>query len=95
MDSMTLWKISWAIGLVVVLIVAVLLLLILAAARRIDKGAAAIWQAGKEIASNTVSIWMLQKTNVVAGEILSVAQGIAAGAGAIDAKLAGLAGGKK
>ena len=95
MDSMTLWKISWAIGVVVVLIVAVLLLLILAAARRIDRGAAAIWQAGKEIASNTVSIWMLQKTNVVAGEILDTAQGIAAGAGAIDAKLAAVAGGGK
>jgi len=92
---MTLWQISWAIGALVVVIVAVLLLLILAAARRIDNRAKEIWQAGKEIASNTVSIWMLQKTNVVAGEILGVAQGIAAGAGAIDAKLAGLAGSKK
>lgn len=95
MDAMTLWKISWAIGAVVVLIVAVLLLIIIAAARSIDKRAAAIWQAGKEIAGNTVSIWMLQKTNVAAGEILSTAQGIAAGAASIEAKITAVAGGGK
>ena len=95
MDTMTLWKISWAIGAVVVLIVAVLLLVIIAAARSIDKHAAAIWLAGKQIAANTVSIWLLQKTNSVAAEILGTAKGIAAGAGAIDAKLANLAGGGK
>ncbi len=95
MDAMTLWKISWAIGAVVVVIVAVLLLMILAAAKSIDRTAKAIWQAGKEIAGNTVSIWMLQKTNVVAGEILETAKGIAAGAGAIDAKLTAVARGGK
>lgn len=94
MDTMTLWKISWAIGAVVVVIVAVLLLLILSAARSINKRAGEIWIAGKQIAGNTVSIWMLQKTNGVAGEILETAKGIAAGAGAIDAKLSALAGGK-
>lgn len=95
MDAMTLWKISWAIGAVVVVIVAVLLLVIIAAARSIDKHAAAIWLAGKQIAANTVSIWMLEKTNGVASDILTTAKGIAAGAGAIDAKLASLAGGAK
>lgn len=95
MDAMTLWKISWAIGAVVVLIVAVLLLIIIAAARSIDKRAAAIWQAGKEIAGNTVSIWMLQKTNIVAGEILATAKAIAGGAGSIEAKITAVAGGRK
>ena len=94
MDPMTLWKISWAIGVVVVLIVAVLLLIIIAAAKSIDRRAAEIWTVGKQIAANTVSIWLLQKTNVVAGEILETAKGIAGGAGAIDAKLSALAGGK-
>ncbi len=93
MDPMTLWKISWAIGALVVVIVAVLLLVIIAAARSIDKRANEIWIAGKQIAANTVSIWMLQKTNAVAGEILTTAKGIAGGAGAIDAKLSSLAGG--
>lgn len=91
MESMTLWQISWAIGAVVVLIVAVLLLAIIAAARSIDRNAATIWQVGKEIAANTVSIWMLQKTNVVAADILATAQGIAQGAASIDAKLTALA----
>jgi hypothetical protein len=91
MDPMTLWKISWAVGALVVVIVAVLLLIIIAAARSIDRRANEIWIAGKQIAANTVSIWMLQKTNAVAGEILSVAKQIAAGAGAIDAKLSELA----
>jgi hypothetical protein len=94
MDPMTLWKISWAIGAVVVLIVAALLLIIIAAARSIDKNAATIWTVGKQIAANTVSIWMLQKTNVVAGDILETAKKIAGGAGSIDSKLASLAGGK-
>lgn len=93
MDPMTLWKISWAIGALVVVIVAVLLLIIIAAARSIDKRANEIWIAGKQIAANTVSIWMLQKTNAVAGDILTTAKGIAAGAGAIDSKLSDLAGG--
>ncbi len=93
MDPMTLWKISWAIGALVVVIVAVLLLLIIAAARSIDRRANEIWIAGKQIAANTVSIWMLQKTNAVAGDILTTAKGIAGGAGAIDAKLSSLAGG--
>lgn len=93
MDPMTLWQISWAIGAVVVLIVAVLLLVIIAAAKSIDRRAAEIWTVGKQIAANTVSIWMLQKTNAVAGEILDTARGIAGGAGAIDSKLSSLAGG--
>lgn len=95
MDPMTLWKISWAIGALVVLIVAVLLLVIIAAAKSIDRRAGEIWTVGKQIAANTVSIWMLQKTNGVAGEILETAKGIAAGAGAIDAKVASLAGERK
>ncbi len=95
MDNITLWQISWAIGAVVVLIVAALLLIIIAAAKSIDRRANEIWEVGKKIAANTVSIWMLQKTNAVAGEILSTAKGIAAGAGSIDARLGQLAGGGK
>ncbi len=43
--------------------VAALLGLIVAAAKSIDRHAAAIWTVGKQIAGNTVSIWMLEKTN--------------------------------
>ncbi len=87
MNPMTLWTWSLLAGGVVILIVAALLLAILTTARRIDQHALDIWNAGKSIARNTVCIWMLDKTNQVAGEILATAQ-------SIDATLKSLAGGK-
>lgn len=93
MDSTTLWTYSLIAGAVVILIVAVLLLLIIATARSIDGHAKHIWTAGKNIAANTVSIWMLQETNAVAGQILAGAGAIVKTAGAIDQKL-GLVAGK-
>jgi hypothetical protein len=57
------------------------------AANRIDRHASEIWLAGKDIATNTIQIWQLQKTNAVAEQILQTAQGIAAGAGSIDSRL--------
>jgi len=91
MDSITIWTWSLIAGAVVVLIVAALLILIIRAARQIDYHANEIWEAGKKIAGNTVSIWMLDKTNAVAGNILSTAQSIAGVAQSIDQKLDGLA----
>jgi hypothetical protein len=76
MDALTIWKWSLLGGAVVILIVAVLLIAIIVTARRIDKHALAIWIAGKNIAANTVSIWMLDRTNEVAAEILETAQSI-------------------
>ncbi len=91
MDTMTLWTYSLIAGAVVILIVAVLLIMLITAARRIDKHAAEIWTAGKHIAGNTVSIWMLNTTNKVAGGILETAVSIDKRAAAIDDKLALLA----
>jgi hypothetical protein len=62
MDVIELWWLSLAISAVVIVVVAVLLGLIIAAAKSIDHHAAQIWVAGKQIAGNTVSIWMLHKT---------------------------------
>lgn len=76
MDSLTIWMWSLIAGGVVILIVAALLLVIIATARSIDKHALDIWTVGKSIARNTVSIWMLDRTNQVAGEILGTAQSI-------------------
>jgi uncharacterized protein YoxC len=87
MDSETLWTYSLIAGAVVVLIVAALLILIVRAARSIDHHAKEIWLAGKQIAGNTVSIWMLDKTNAVAADILTTAQSIAGTAQAINQKL--------
>ena len=89
-DVVQLWWLTLALAAVVIVVVAVLLILIAVAATRIDRHAAAIWAAGKDIATNTVQIWQLQKTNATATEVLQVAQGIAAGAGSIDARLARL-----
>jgi hypothetical protein len=90
MDVMTLWTYSLIAGVVVILIVAALLILIIQAARRIDYHANEIWEAGKRIAGNTVSIWMLQDTNVLAGDILKTAQAISGVASDINQKLDGL-----
>lgn len=91
MDTMTLWTYSLIAGAVVILIVAALLIMLITAARRVDKHAAEIWTAGKHIAGNTVSIWMLNTTNKVAGNILETAVSIDKRAAAIDDKLALLA----
>ncbi len=87
MDSITIWTYSLAVGAVVILIVAVLLILIVLTARKIDYHAKEIWLAGKNIAGNTVSIWMLKDTNIVAADILKTAQSIAGVATGIDNKL--------
>jgi len=76
MDPLTIWAWSLVAGAVVIVIVAALLIAILVTARSIDKHALAIWTAGKNIAANTVSIWMLNRTNEVAGEILETAHSI-------------------
>ncbi|MCA1619654.1 MAG: hypothetical protein LC795_10170 [Acidobacteria bacterium] len=92
MDTMTLWTYSLIAGAVVIVIVAVLLIMLIAAANRVNKSASNIWDAGKQIAGNTVSIWMLNVTNRVAGQILEGAQSIDARAAAIDEKITALAG---
>lgn len=91
MDTMTLWTYSLIAGAVVVLIVAVLLIMLIGAARRVDQHASLIWDAGKQIAGNTVSIWMLNITNRVAGEILEGAKSINTKATSIDNTIAALA----
>ena len=86
MDVITLWWLTLGIALAVIVVVAILLIII-AAANRIDRHALAIWEAGKNIAANTVEIWHLQKTNEVAGQILRTAQAIAGVAQSIDSRL--------
>ena len=90
MDSITIWTYSLIAGAAVILIVAALLILIVLTARKIDYHAKQIWLAGKNIAGNTVSIWMLKDTNVVAGDILKTAQSIAGVASEINSKLTDL-----
>ena len=87
LQTADIWAWSLVAAVVVILVVAVLLLGIIAAANRIDRHALEIWEAGKKIAANTVSIWMLQDTNRVATGILESAQSIAATTDALQRKL--------
>lgn len=88
MDPMTLWTWSLIGGAVVIVIVAALLLAIIATARSIDAHALDIWNTGKNIAANTVSIWMLDRTNQVARRILQAALSIDANLKSLGDKLA-------
>ncbi len=86
-----LWWLSLALSAVVVGVVAGLLGLIIAAARSIDRHAAGIWVEGKKIAGNTVSIWMLGKTNEHMARMLDAAQSLEQTTASMDEKLRSLA----
>lgn len=92
MSTNDLWWLSLAAAGVIVVVVAVLLGLIAAAAKSIDRHAAAIWIEGKQIAGNTVSIWMLEKTNEYAHQTWLAARSVQERTGAIDEKLGALGG---
>jgi hypothetical protein len=94
MDLVQLWWLSLAIFVAVVVVVAVLLGLIIAAAKSIDRHAAGIWTVGKQIAGNTVSIWMLDQTNERLRQIQESARGAAQASGAIDERLRALSSGR-
>ncbi len=71
--------------------VAALLGLIVAAAKSIDRHAAAIWTVGKQIAGNTVSIWMLEKTNEHMQTTRDAARSLEQIASSMDEKIRALA----
>lgn len=60
MDPISWWIWSVVGAGVVIVVVAVLLGLIIAAAKSVDQHARRIWLVGKQIAGNTVSIWVLE-----------------------------------
>ncbi len=62
MTNETLWWISLGLGLVVSLVAVALLQTLLAKIRRIERGADAVWEAGKTVARNTATTWMLGQT---------------------------------
>jgi cell division protein FtsB len=82
------WWLSLGIAAVVVVVVAALLGAIIATARSIDRHAADIWVAGKDIAGNTVSIWMLEKTTRQMESILKSVQSLERSAAALEDMLA-------
>src|ERR687883_500834 len=89
-DVVRLWWLSLGLSGVVVGVVAALLGGIVAAARSVDQHATDIWTVGKQIAGNTVSIWMLGKTNEQVARMLDAAQSIDCPAASIDTRLRAL-----
>lgn len=64
MSTNALWAMSLGVGLVVAVVAVVLLELFYRQVRRIERGSAAIWETGKQVARNTATTWMLHQTTV-------------------------------
>lgn len=79
------WTISLVIYVVVVGVVAFLLLQILHGARAVRAGVSDIWTVGQKVANNTIHIALLNRTNDVAGKILTSAVGVVHATAAIKA----------
>ena len=93
MDMIQMWWLSIAIFAIVIVVVAVLLGLIVATAKSIDRHASDIWTVGKQIAGNTVSIWMFARLNHRLGAIGEHARGIEREAASIRETLQRIPGG--
>lgn len=63
MSTNTLWAITLGLGLVVSLAAVVLLQTFLHQVYRVEHGAQAIWETGKQVARNTATTWMLGQTS--------------------------------
>lgn len=53
------WLLALGLGLVVAVVAVVLLELLLREVHRIQRGAALVWTAGKQVAGNTSTTWLL------------------------------------
>ena len=56
------WLLALGLGAVVAVVAVVLLQVFLAQVHRIERAADAVWQAGKEVAANTATTWLLGET---------------------------------
>jgi hypothetical protein len=56
------WWLSLGLGFVAILVAVALLQAFLVQVLRIERDAEAVWEAGKRVARNTVTTWMLGKT---------------------------------
>ena len=64
MSTNATWWLTLALGLVVAVVAVVLLQLFYRQVLRIERGSEAIWGAGKQVARNTATTWMLHQTTV-------------------------------
>lgn len=57
------WALALALGLVVAVVAVVLLETFLRQVHRIERGAEQVWSAGKQVARNTATTWLLNETS--------------------------------
>ncbi len=57
------WFVALGLGLVVAVVAVVLLETFLRQVHRIERGAGLIWTAGKQVARNTATTWLLPETS--------------------------------
>lgn len=57
------WSIALLLGLVVAVVAVVLLETFLRQVHRIEDGAGHVWKAGKQVARNTATTWLLPETS--------------------------------
>ena len=57
------WSLALVLGLVVAVVAVVLLETFLRQVHRIEAGADAVWVAGKQVARNTATTWLLPETS--------------------------------
>ncbi len=63
MSTEAYWWIALGLGLVAAIVAVVLLEVFLRQVHRIERGAGLVWGAGKQVAGNTASTWLLDKTS--------------------------------
>lgn len=59
MSSQAYWWLALGLGLVVAVVAVVLLEIFLRQVHRIETGAGLVWTAGKQVAANTATTWLL------------------------------------
>jgi len=57
------WSVALGLGLLVAVAAVVLLELLLRQVHRIERGAGLVWAAGKQVAGNTATTWLLGETS--------------------------------
>lgn len=57
------WAIALVLGLVVAVVAVVLLEVFLRQVHRVERGAGLVWTAGKQVARNTATTWLLPQTS--------------------------------
>lgn len=57
------WFLTLGLGLVVAIVAVVLLEVFLRQVHRIERGAGLVWTAGKQVAGNTATTWLLGETS--------------------------------